>query len=241
MKRLLLVLLVTGVSSIAEAHHCREVSSIVGYENCGSFGGWSVGAMLAVEAGASALRYDADQIDATTSVMRDGTWTQYHVHAAPGDGRALTAFGPRVRMLFGLGRTFYLAGQLDVAWVTGGPHLVADISARGTTTTMNAGLSGGVMQGAFAFGAHRRFGAITLAGELAPGARFATYSATGLPDTVRMAFQAGVVVVAQPKLDLWLTPNISLGLAAGFDLTHPGAVAAAIMLGGHLMPYDYAR
>jgi hypothetical protein len=239
MKRLLVLAIIAAPVTAHAGHHCHEISTIVGYEQCSRFGTWSWGATLAWEMGVSALRYSADEIDATA--YAPGSATSYHVVAAPGDDRAVTAAGLRLRSMLGFGRTFYLAGQFDYASITGGPHLVADVSMRGTTMTMDGGTGGFVMQSAMVLGMHRRFGSWGAAFEAGPGARFAMYTTKGLPDEVRLPGQAWFLVELQPRVDLWLTPNFSLGFVGSFDTLHPDGFAAAVVLGAHALPFDTAR
>jgi len=239
---LALALLVAPALAHAGGHHCHEVSDVVGYEQCGAFGGWRYGATLAWELGVSALRYSREQIDAMQNIpLADGTTQTYHVHAAAGDPRSVTAMGGRLRAAIGFGRTFYIVSQTDLESVTGGPHLVADVSAHGTTTTMDTASSGFIMQGAFLLGAHRHFGVFSLSLESGLGVRSATYSATDLPRTVQPPMQFTLLVPVQPKLDLWLSPNCSFGLVAGIDALHPDGVFGGLVLGLHVMPYDASR
>jgi hypothetical protein len=134
--------------------------------------------------------------------------------------------GPSERLAVGFGRTFYMASQLDIAAISGGLRSgVAALGGSATTTTPSGGT---VIQDVMLLGAHRRFGQLTIAVEAGPGVRFATYT-------------AGLLVELQPKLDLWLTPNISLGAVGGFDLVHHDGFSAALVMGFHLTPYDMAR
>src|SRR5438067_653244 len=153
----ILFAIVLAPSIAAASHHCHETSTIVGYERCSRFGGWSWGATMWWEAGAAMLRYSPKLIDATSSVPNaDGTYTQYRVTAAPGDPRELTATGGRLRSQMGLGRHFYLGGEATIAPVTSGPHLVANVSARGTTTMMDTGTGGTIFQNFMFVGYHTR-------------------------------------------------------------------------------------
>ena len=202
----LIVLAMLAVPTAARAApHCHEVSPIVGYQQCGRFGGWSFGAMVSLEAGVSALRFDD-----------------------------MSAMGARWRMAVGFGRTFYMASQLDVAAITSGVR--SGVAALGGSATMVTPASGTVAQEVMLLGAHRRFGQLTIAMEAGPAVRFATYAPTAKP-----AMDGWFEVELQPKLDLWLTPNISLGAVGGFDLVHHDGFSAALVMGFHLTPYDMAR
>ena len=242
MNKSALALLLVPALAHAGGHHCRETSDVVGYERCGGFGGWQYGATLAWDLGVSALRYSPDQVDALQNIpLADGTTQTVHLHAAPGDARSVTAMGARLRAYIGFGRTFYLVNQTDLESVTGGPHLVADISEHGSTTTMDAGNAGFIVQGAMMLGAHRRFGLFSLSLESGLGVRFATYSASDVPLAAQPPMQVSVLVPVQPKLDFWLSPNCSLGLIAGVDALHPSGLSGGLVLGLHVMPYDASK
>jgi hypothetical protein len=235
-----LIIAILLVPAVAEAgHHRRCTVSVTGY--CGAFGAWRHGVTMAFDVGMSALRFTPDRIDATRTVLRDGAATAYAVRPADGEPHPLGAIGARVRLAFGVGRTLYVVGQTDLASVSTGPAVVADLSAAGTTTTMSASTGGFVAQEAIMLGAHRRVGAFSLALESGLGARIAIYSTTTLPDTIQAPTQASVVVPLQIKLDWWLSPNVAIGALGGVDLLHRGDVTVGIVLGMHLMAFDGSR
>jgi hypothetical protein len=236
--RVVAFLLALAAPVLAEAH-CREMSSIVGYQRCTRFGTWGFGVRLSLEVGATALRLDGDAIDATANGT--GTGTKYHFMAAPGDDRPLTAAGVRMRFSIGFGRTFYATPQLDLAPITGGPRLIADVSTHGGTSMTTASSDGFVSQYVMLAGLHRRFGAVSLAVELGPGLRIASYAPGELPRGTPTALQGWFVLQAQPAMDVWLTPNVSLGVQAGANLVDQSSVSAALVLGLHGTPYDMAR
>jgi hypothetical protein len=231
MRMISILLVVFGLMApaVAKAGHCYEVSTIVGYERCRRYGNWGFGVRLSLEVGATALRVDGDAIDETTN-SKDGT--RYHFMAAPGDDRPLTAAGVRFRPSIGIGRTFYFTPQFDVASITGGPRLVSDVSAHGATTMMTASSAGILLQYAMLFGLHRWVGPVSLALEVGPGIRVASFTPGD---------EAWFVLQAQPVVDVWLTPNVSLGVQAGTDLLDHSTVSAGLTLGLHATPYDMAR
>jgi len=196
-----LFLLVLALPTAARAgHHCREVSPIVGYQQCGWFGSWSFGEMAAWELGVSALRFDGAE-----------------------------AVGGRSRLSFGFGRTFYVASQLDFGAITREP--AANVTER---ATMPSAAGGRIVQGEMLLGAHRRYGQLTIAAEAGPGMRVASFARP-------TPMQAWFVLDVHPKLDLWLAPNISLGVIGGFDVVQHDGFSAALVLGFHVTPYDMAR
>jgi hypothetical protein len=217
----------------------RATSTIVGYERCGRFGSWGFGARLSFDVGATSLRLDGRAIDAREWVGR--TATQYRYAAAPGDDRPVRAAGARMRWSLGGGRTFYMASQLDIMSITGGPELVADVSAHGETTTMIAGASGNVAQNVVLVGVHRRLGPVSIAAEFGPGVRLAWFTPRDLLSGAPVASQDWLVLYAQPAAEVWLSPHITVGVQAGVDLLDHANMSAGLVLGLHVTPYDMAR
>lgn len=244
MKRALIVLAIVGAGHVAEARgrSCHEVSSIVGYQRCTRFGYWSRGATFWWDLGLVTMRFDPKPIDGfATARQADGTTTQYHLVSAPGDDRSISTTGLRFRDLISFGHAWYVGGELDLTSITDGPTLVADVTARGATMTMDTGTHGFVSQNKVIIGRHVPVGPLTFAGELGPGFRIASYQTSALPDQVRGAAQAWFVLEAHAKVDAWIAPNFSLGVSGGVDLVHARDVSLALTLGLHLTPYDRTR
>jgi hypothetical protein len=242
MKRALIVAVSVLVPAVAHARgsHCREVSPTVGHQRCTRFGAWSHGAAMWWDFGVSALRFSPRPIDAFSSTLRDGSLATYHVTAAAGDERPVTASGFRLRQGIG-GRTFYFASELDLAPITTGPALVADVATRGISTTMTSTTGGWVTQDKLGLGAHVSVGPVLLATELMPGLRMASYTSQQLPDAVHAATQAWFVLDLHQRADVWLTPNVSLGFEVAVDLAHHDDVGVGLTLGLHITPYDRTR
>ena len=243
MTRALAVLVLVALPRLAAAgSRCPEVSSIVGHERCSRFGAWALGFMMDWELGATLLRYGSRDIAASQTVTdASGATATYHYVAAPGDARAVIATGGRLRALAGIGRTFYFGSQVDVATITAGPRLVTDVSARGATPMVASTVGGLVFQSGLVAGVHRRLGAVMLAAELDPAVRFAQYQVADLPARAMPPTDVSFALDVQPEVSYWLAPNWTVGVQAGIDLVHPDSVGLAVVLGGHLTPYDAAR
>ena len=207
--RFAIVLVILIAAHVAEAGgHCREVSEVAGYRACHRFAAWSRGAGMSWDLGASMLRFDPDPIEGQASPA---------VHATGVRFRNISSFG-----------AWYFGGQFDFASISDGPVVVV---ARDTTMPSSTG--GFVAEEKLAIGRRARTGALMFGGEIATGARTASFE----PHIV----QAWFVVDAQAKADVWLTPNFTLGATAGIDLVHEHDVSFAITLGAHLVPYDHTR
>jgi hypothetical protein len=236
----LVIMFAIAAPALAHAghHHCRESSSIVGYEICSRYGLWGFGSRLSFDLGVSSLRLDARDIDADATPP--GTRMQLRYAAVAGDDRPVTAAGGRMRYAIGLGRTFYLTSQIDLASITGGPDLAADTSSRGTSPMVTETSGGLILQCAFLVGVHRRLGPVSFGAEVGPAIRAAFFSLHDVAGA-SPAVQAWVAPVAQPAVDIWLSPQLTLGVQAGVDLAEPKNLSAALVLGMHLTPYDMTR
>jgi hypothetical protein len=217
--RLALVVALVVAPQLAEAHRsCREESAIVGYELCSRFGSrWSGFATVWWEFGVAALRFDPKPLD----------------HATALDDRPISAVGGRFRWLAGIGRTWFFGTELTVASVTGGPRLVANAVARDATTTMDTATAGLVAQPEFVVGAHRTYGLVTLGTTVGVGGRVALLDPNLAP--------AWFVLDGHAKADVWISPNVTLGVDASIDVLRSGDYTVGLSLGLHLLPYDRTR
>lgn len=238
-RRSVVVAVVLALPHVARAgRHCHEVSRVLGHSRCSGFGGWSRGASLEWDFGTTALRF-SPHLDATAVTKTGDAATTYHFVNVPGDDRPVTAVGGMFRQVAGFVHGWYIVQQLELASVTGGPQLVTEVSARGTTTTTASASSGAMMQGTVGLGVRANPGFATIAGELAPGFRVGFFS-TSLP-TIAPPAQFWFVVQARAKVDFWLAPNLTLGVLATSDVTRTRDFSAGISFGLHLMPYDGQR
>ncbi|MDB4959767.1 MAG: hypothetical protein JWO36_7336, partial [Myxococcales bacterium] len=144
----------------------------------------------------------------------------------------------RYLQAFGLTRHLYLGGEFDWASITSGPRLVGDVTARGTTTTMGGSTGGFVAEGRMLIGMHATFGSITLAADVGPGLRIASYTTNELPDDLRPPAQAWVLIDGHVRANAWLTPHVTLGVQVGRDLLRGDNVDVGMTFGIHFVPFD---
>ncbi len=235
----LVVLLVPALADARGGHSCRETADVVGLTRCSRYGAWwsNGGAGLSWEAGLAGLRFDPGKLDQRTTLYDNGQPVQYHLLSI--DDRPVTAYGLRLRATIGLPHGMYISETEVVAPVTGGPRLTADVIARGTTTTMDATTTGFVAQGGIAFGEQIAVDSIMLATEVVPGMRITTLHTAGLPDRLDAADFAFVLDVRQ-RAAMWVTPFVTVGVEGGVDLISRG-LSVGMVVGLHLIPYDYTR
>lgn len=107
----------------------------------------------------------------------------------------------------------------------------------GTVMTMRPVIYGGdVAQAKLLVGRRARAGAFTAGGELAAGMLFASYDGNQTPmDEMRY------LVELRARLDVWLAPQISLGVQSGIDVLDTESRSVALLVGYHLRAYDGTR
>ncbi|HUJ63833.1 MAG TPA: hypothetical protein VLX92_35275 [Kofleriaceae bacterium] len=235
--------LAAALPALAEAGSlCHDRSTVLGYRHCRRFGAWSHPVAMWWDFGATVLHYDPQMIDATASAVHGGDVTQYRVIADPSDHRGVTALGARMASHLALpGGWLYIGAQMDLAPELAGPRLIADVTARGTSTTLDSASSGYVMSNEMLVGARVAIGGVVASTELAPGVRFAQYATSDLPDRVTAPVQTWFVLELHQKLELWLGPHTSVGVELGVDLLHTDAVEGGVTFGVHLEPFGGIR
>ena len=74
-------------------------------------------------------------------------------------------------------------------------------------------------------------------GELAPGFHRAELrDARGLE--LATAESDSTTIEGRARLDLWVTPRVTIGAVAGVELDHPSEMTAGLMLGLHVSDFD---
>lgn len=218
--------IVAATGPRARASHCHEVSNVVGYEHCRRFAWWSHSWPVMWDFGAVAMSYTPPDALAGAPAT--------HVASGSAEAAPIEATGVRVRELWGFGRVFYAGSEIDLAWF-GDAHLVSD----GRPVT-----SGSIAQMTAVVGVHHGLGPLLFGEELAPGARevFGPPPAMPQPPGKRAPpLDAAFVLDLHEKIDLWLTPFVSLGVEGGVDLVNPRDVHLGVALGLHLAPFDNTR
>ncbi len=168
-------------------------------------------------------------------------WSRFDVGPYRADGELLRV-GPRVAF----GPLFYLGAEADFGHVSSVNNADGSTtSAFGRTASGNGEMapSAGGLGGSFGAvkllaGIHANAGIISGAAELAGGLRLAelTSDYTGV-----VASGDYAVVEGRARLDLWLTPKVTIGALAGVDLTDRDNVTVAVTVGLHFHRFDRSR
>ncbi|MEO6776940.1 MAG: hypothetical protein ABI467_28645 [Kofleriaceae bacterium] len=174
-----------------------------------------------------------------------GMWVDFGVGATrldPGDGQTHRGNYVRFAPQTTFDRTFYLGAEIDIgSFDAGTPSPTIDSAARGGSsgTTMDASADTGSLAAAkLIAGARMTAGAFSGGLELAGGVRYTTV--TNLSSVTTIADGRGVVE-ARGRLDVWITPYVTLGALAGTDLVRRDELTFGLNLGVHFEPFDHTR
>lgn len=228
----------------AEAKGCHEsIGTTVGYARCRRFGsGWSRNfAALAFEGGVSRLHFDPGHIDSLATVKHGDQVAVYHVTSLPDDHRPVIASGFHFHEVIGFGSWLYLGSQFDLAWISSGPALSADIATRGTMVTMASGTHGFVGQGGILFGLQHALGPVVFATEFSPGLRVSTFVTSQLPDPYRAPASADFLLDLHERAYAFVSPHWALGVQLGVDALHRDNWMATVFVGVHAVPFGGTR
>lgn len=212
---------------------CAESSSIVGYRQCSGFGTWSWKVpALSFDLGVAGHRFVGQRLAASGTLTEGSERFGYRI---VGEQRNLvtTAVAPQLRIALQLGGPFYVAGELEIGGVSSGPVVRGEVDgapAGPVSTTY------GAMRGVA--GASVRMEPVVLSGELAGGMRLLSYK---IKDEEARSYQQRAEVQARARLDVWLTPRLSVGAMVGTSLLERNDMIVALSIGGHLRAFGGAQ
>ncbi|MBV8763165.1 MAG: hypothetical protein JO257_38130 [Deltaproteobacteria bacterium] len=246
MKALLVLVLIAGVAQ-AGGRHCHETSPIVGREHCGGFGQrWAHDAWLGMFGYELAVAFEDVRIadvHETGTVYSATSSPAYHLTLAPGT-RRMHAVGPRLRYGY-RGANVTIGVEFTAGFAIGAPTLITNVDGFAPLSE-----TGGTMfDTAGVVGYHDRFGALQLGGELVVGVQMTALNAAlppGFTTCVGGAIGKGCYLAAtaidllvepRARVDWWLTPQVTVGAAAGIDVASRGE-SATVILGFHLSAFD---
>lgn len=230
---------------------CQDASDVHGYAQCRDFGdGWSAPARLpalSIELGTFARRVGPRLAGATGTMTHDMGGYSYRVIDPVSDGPTAVAMGTALRVTMSTppGVYFGLEGEMggmvhDAQFgveMSSPTPTTADGRRPTVTTEQRLYLSGGGVAGV-----HHRFGRTMIGAEIGGGVRtvqVAVRSQLGACDITDYYYASEGYVEPRVRLDYWANPWFTLGMYAGGDLAHHGA-----MIGGsltvHLRAFDHS-
>lgn len=221
------------------ASGCAEVSDVVGHQLCGRFGeGWSERThlpTLAVEGGFFTRQLDAGFAGA--GVMQHDTGSFAYRVATEGD-RA-TAAGAALRLALALPAPLYVGADLELGGLVSDAGAdVEMIGAAGPSMSAHRTLylgAGGVA------GLRGQLGRAGLAAEMVAGVRDVSLSVEsqhGACITSETHHLTAAFVEPRVRVDVWLTPWITIAGFAGSDLDGDSKMVGA-SLAFHLRAFDH--
>jgi hypothetical protein len=165
-------------------------------------------------------------------------YTQFEFNGSQVEGEMLRV-GPRVSF----GSAFYLGAEADFGQISSVNRLTFD-SARtaetGPTPMLPPPDALGGTFGALKLvgGVHANAGILSGGAEVAAGLRLVaiTSDETGVVSSGESAALEG-----RARLDLWLTPRLTVGAVAGVDLTERNDVTLGVTVGLHFHRFDRVR
>ena len=176
-----------------------------------------------------------------------GMWLDFGVTATridPGDGQTYRGnyvrFAPQTTIKNG----FYLGAEINIGSFDPNQPAVVNSAARGdgssgTGMALSTNESGMLAAAKLVAGLRMMAGSFSGGVELASGIRYATITADGSPMSTYSA-SAGVFE-ARGRLDLWLSPHLTLGALAGTDLARRDEVTFGLDVGFHFEAFDHSR
>lgn len=218
------------VHSSGHSHTCTEAGDVVGYQQCSGFGEWSANVpSLSIDLGLAMHRFAGETLASMGSFVENSKSFGYRFGTEPGERLATSVIAPQLRVTVAIAGPLYVASEFEVGGVRSGPRVWGEIDGgdAGPIATVYGAMRAAV-------GLRARFEPVALSGELAGGARMLQYT---IKDENATAFQTRGEVQARARLDLWLSPRMSLGAMVGTSLIDRGDTIVALSIGGHLRAF----
>jgi hypothetical protein len=223
----------------SSASACSEVSDVVGHRRCGRFGaGWSERAhlpALSIEAGLFTRQLDAGF--ARTGVMEHDTGS--FAYSVSTDSDRATATGAAMRVALALPEPFYLGADLEIGGLVsdGGADVEMTGASAGPIMAAHRTLylgAGGVA------GVRAQLGRAGLAAEMVAGVRDVSLSVNSQHGACILSethHRTAAFVEPRVKIDVWLTPWITIAGFAGGELDGDSRMIGA-SIAYHLRAFD---
>jgi len=193
---------------------------------------------------ASAQPSEALVIAPPAPASASGMWIDFGAGATrldPGNGQTYRGeylrFAPQVT----LSRVLYFGAELDIGSfdASEGPANPAAARGEGSTgsgTPMTTQIDGQLGAAKLVGGARLMAGAVSGGLELAAGIRYTTLTEGSASNSVGTG-----VVEARGRLDVWVTPHVTVGALAGTDIARRDEATFALNVGFHFEPFDHTR
>jgi hypothetical protein len=169
-----------------------------------------------------------------------GMWLDFGAGAAsvaPGDGNVYKGSFVRFAPQATINRVFYLGAEINIgSFDTSTPASASSARGVGVDTPMSSGVDGTVGAVSAVAGARAMAGIFSGAVELAGGVRYTTVRVSNSFNTETQG-----VVEARGRVDLWVTPHLSIGGIVGKDLNDTQSMMVGLNVGLHFERFDHSR
>jgi hypothetical protein len=180
---------------------------------------------------------------ACSSVASADSWTEVGLARSQvdmGDGHTVQGYSVQFSPRFNLNKAFYAGAELDGGRISGDIATPQVFRVNGGEMAPTSTVNGEAYAIAALVGMRLRAGVISGGGELVAGFHRAELRdarslelATVESDTPMLQGRA--------RLDLWVSPQLSVGGVVGVELDDPKDMMAGLMVGLHFEPYDGMR
>jgi hypothetical protein len=234
-------------TSAFAGRHCHEVSPVVGYRHCGSFGRrWAhrAAGSFGFDLSAVVERIGLRLVSASGASYSPTVSTMYHAAFAPGSD--LHPIGEGGRLQWGYSGEM-VSAKFSATLVFFGRPTVVTTQDDGQPPATSSG--GDSLEVAGAFGVHRRSGDVSYGAEVALGVRTVwlpiafpegyTTCEGGATGRNCIGALSDVRPLVEPRVhvDYWIHRQVSLRVTGGYSLVGDGQ-SIAVGLAFHLSPYD---
>lgn len=177
---------------------------------------------------------------ACTSVAAADSWTEIGIvrsRVDMGEGHVVGGYAVRFSPRFNMRDGFYGGFELDGGRISGNIATPTAFRATGGEVGPTSAVNGEAYALAALLGLRLRVGVISGGAELAAGVhraelRDANAIELATIDSTSKMFEG------RARLDLWVTPQLSIGGVVGVELDQPTSMTAGLMLGLHFAAYD---
>ncbi len=222
-KALIAIVIVAAGVGRADAKGCHETSYVVGFEHCSGFGEWSR------DSDYPRIWLDLGYFDHHYPSHRFVLGHQELLDSEPASLRT-DSRGGLLRVGVGLGRVFYVGGELEL----GGANVETGLLGKDPEEAVSVAVHG------FA-GVHTEIGHVSFAGELATGPRGEDYDACASQDqrcTTLEAAQGHFDLEARARVELFVQGHVSVGAMFGQSLIESSNHELMLTVGLHIRALD---
>lgn len=180
---------------------------------------------------------------AVSSVASADSWTEVglaRTRVDMGEGHVVDGYTVQFSPRFNLNKLFYAGAELDGGRISGDIATPQVFRVNGGEMNPTSAVTGEAYAIGAVVGMRLRVGAVSGGGELLAGFHRADLRDASALELATVESDT-TMLQGRARLDLWVSPQVSLGGVVGVELDDPKEMTAGIMLGLHVAPYDGMR